>query len=81
MLMRWVGQALFAMPFFAWDSGSPTVGEGFKYYWAIAIPLTLVVLFLWGLSVWLPWHKWLSGLRQGSQSWDAESGILTRKKR
>lgn len=35
------------------------VKESFKYYWAIAIPVTVLVLLLWGLSVWLPWKEWL----------------------
>jgi hypothetical protein len=53
-------QAIFAMPMFDWDNdGSPTVKSGFKYYWAIAIPLTFLVLLLWSLAVLLPWRSWL----------------------
>ncbi|TVY43824.1 hypothetical protein LOCC1_G004859 [Lachnellula occidentalis] len=53
---------IFAMPLFNWDNNAhPLFNDNFKYYWAIAIPLTLFVLFLWGLSVWLPWKVWLVG--------------------
>ncbi|EPE27499.1 hypothetical protein GLAREA_04290 [Glarea lozoyensis ATCC 20868] len=55
---------IFAMPVFNWeDSNSPAIREGFKYYWAIAIPITFLVLVIWGLSVWLPWAEWLSTFR------------------
>ncbi|TVY85962.1 hypothetical protein LAWI1_G008179, partial [Lachnellula willkommii] len=53
---------IFAMPLFNWDNNAhPLFNDNFKYYWAIAIPLTLFVLFLWGLSVWLPWKVWVAG--------------------
>jgi hypothetical protein len=49
------------MPVFNWEDGQgPAVKRGFKYYWAIAIPVTFLVLIFWGLSVWLPWSEWLS---------------------
>lgn len=71
-------QAIFAMPFFVWDSGSPVLKGGFKWYWAIAIPLTLVVLLLWGLGVWLPWSEWMRRVRfrRGGTRWgsDIEDG-------
>jgi hypothetical protein len=35
------------------------VKESFKYYLAISIPVTVLVLLLWGLSVWLPWKSWM----------------------
>jgi len=50
------------MPLFNWDNGShPVIKDSFRYYWAIAVPMTVLVLLLWGLSVWLPWKEWLSG--------------------
>jgi hypothetical protein len=63
-------QAVFAMPFFNWDSdGSPVVKAGFKYYWAVAIPLTVLVLVVWAAAVVLPWRKWLpKNQLQSSQS-------------
>jgi hypothetical protein len=49
------------MPVFNLGEGDgPAIKNGFKYYWAIAIPFTFAVLVLWGLSVWLPWDDWLS---------------------
>ncbi|KAG9228050.1 hypothetical protein BJ875DRAFT_529145 [Amylocarpus encephaloides] len=63
--------AIFAMPVIDWSQGPhPTVKLGFKYYWAIAIPVTLLVLVLWGLAVWLPWNLWLSHWfpRRGNES-------------
>jgi hypothetical protein len=33
---------------------------GFKYYWAITIPLTLLVLVSLAITTSLPWSKWLS---------------------
>jgi hypothetical protein len=39
---------MFAMPVFDWDDyGAPVVRAGFEYYWAVTIPLTLVVLLSW----------------------------------
>ncbi|TVY39380.1 hypothetical protein LSUB1_G004334, partial [Lachnellula subtilissima] len=52
---------IFAMPLFNWDNNTqPLFNDNFKYYWAIAIPLTLFVLLLWALSVWLPWKVWVA---------------------
>jgi hypothetical protein len=43
------------MPTFNWDEdGVPTINSGFKYYWAITIPVTLLVLFIWILARMLP---------------------------
>jgi hypothetical protein len=44
---------------FNWDGSGLVVKESFKYYWAIAIPVTVLVLLVWGLSVCLPWKEWL----------------------
>jgi hypothetical protein len=35
------------MPLVDWSQNTPVVNPGFRYYWAVAIPLTLVVLLLW----------------------------------
>jgi hypothetical protein len=56
-----VGQAIFAMPVFNWDGeGMPVVRKGFGYYWAVTLPLTVLVLGSWGLAVLLPWRSWMS---------------------
>jgi hypothetical protein len=48
------------MPVFNWDgNGEPTSNVGLKYYLAVAIPLTCVVLALWGLAMFLPWRNWV----------------------
>jgi len=51
------------MPVIDWEAeGMPVVKKGFKYYWAVTAPLTLLVLASWGLAMLLPWKKWISGL-------------------
>jgi hypothetical protein len=48
-------QAIFSMPVFNWDGdGAPFVKEGFKYYLAMAIPLTFLVLALWAFLMLSP---------------------------
>ena len=52
-------QTVFAMPVFNWDgNGAPVLKPGFKYYWAVTIPVTVVVLTLWALAMALPWKRW-----------------------
>lgn len=52
-LLTW--QAIFAMPVFNWDGGgAPFVKEGFKYYWAVVIPLTFLVLAEWAFAMLSP---------------------------
>ncbi|CZR56162.1 uncharacterized protein PAC_06050 [Phialocephala subalpina] len=52
---------IFAMPLFNWDSNDgPRTKDGFKLYWAIAIPLTVGVLGIWILSMVFPWIEWLT---------------------
>jgi len=59
-------QALFAMPFFNWEGGDlPVLKDGFKYYWAVAIPLTLLVLCVWVGSMLLPWRRWMGKKQRG----------------
>ncbi|KAF8856034.1 hypothetical protein BDZ45DRAFT_675834 [Acephala macrosclerotiorum] len=54
---------IFAMPLFNWDSNNgPRTKDGFKLYWAIAIPLTVAVFGIWVLSVALPWNGWVAKL-------------------
>ena len=44
---------------FEWDGdGAPAIKSGFKYYWAVTIPLTILVLTLWALGMFLPWKEW-----------------------
>jgi hypothetical protein len=47
------------MPVFNWDgNGAPAIKPGFKYYWAVAVPLTILVLGVWALGMLLPWKEW-----------------------
>jgi hypothetical protein len=51
-------QAIFSMPVFNWDgNGAPIIGPGFKYYWAITIPSTILVLTTWAMGMFLPWKR------------------------
>lgn len=57
------------MPVFNWDgNGAPAIKPGFKYYWAVAIPLTILVLGIWALSMLLPWKEWFA---KKARSWTA----------
>ncbi len=52
------------MPVFDWDGGQlPVVKSGFGYYWAVVVPLTIVVMVSWAVTMFLPWRKWLSRFR------------------
>jgi hypothetical protein len=69
--------AIFAMPLFDWDrggNGKLVVKDEFRYYWAIAIPLTVLVLGTWAASMLLLWRVWLRRVRVGSGSEDLEAG-------
>jgi hypothetical protein len=62
-------QAIFAMPVFNWDgNGVPAVKAGFGYYWAVAVPLTILVLVSWTMGMLLPWKAWISNLQGSSNS-------------
>lgn len=53
------------MPVFSWDGNEvPAVNAGFGYYWAVAVPLTVLVLVFWGVAMLFPWRKWLSRFRR-----------------
>jgi hypothetical protein len=40
------------MPVFDWDvRGTSIIKPGFGYYMAVAVPLTCVVLLIWGLGM------------------------------
>lgn len=47
--------------------------EGFVFYCAIGVPLTVLVLAIWGLAVWVPWER-LFG-RRGSAGMGVELGL------
>jgi len=48
------------MPLFNWDGGElPVISRGFKYYWVIAIPLTILVLLIWIFVTLVPWASWI----------------------
>jgi len=56
------------MPVFNWEGdGAPVVKGGFKYYWATAIPLTVIVLVVWALAMNLPWKMWVEKLGRKGQ--------------
>jgi hypothetical protein len=62
---------------FSWgDNGLPVANAGFKYYWAITIPLTFLVLIMWAIAMLLPWEKWLSKWRRRSDALGLEVGLL-----
>jgi hypothetical protein len=46
-------QSFFATPFFQWDAnnGAGIVSHRFWIYWVVTIPLTLLVLGIWGVWV------------------------------
>jgi hypothetical protein len=49
------------MPVFNWDEpNGPIIKKAFRYYFAIALPLTFCVLLIWAASMWLPWTKWMA---------------------
>jgi len=63
------------MPFFNWQQGDrPVIKNGFKYYWAIAIPLTLLVLGMWAACMLLPWRRWMDGAKRERKGSDVEAG-------
>lgn len=47
--------------------------NGLKYYWAIAIPLTVLVIVVWALATLLPWKDWLASKRTVPTIRDIES--------
>ncbi|KAF7951235.1 uncharacterized protein EAE97_002786 [Botrytis byssoidea] len=47
--------SIFAMPVFTWTpEGSIIIQEDFGYYWAVTVPLTLIILVAWGVSMVIP---------------------------
>lgn len=69
-------QAVFAMPVFNWDGeGVPVVSKGFGYYWAVTVPLTVLVLVSWGLSMLLPWRDWMSRFKKIAKRDDTELAV------
>jgi hypothetical protein len=45
-------QSLFSSPIFSWgDNSLPVVNAASKYYWVLAIPLTLLVFVLWAVTL------------------------------
>jgi hypothetical protein len=57
-------QALFSTTFFTFGDNGWKASNRFWIYWVIAVPVTIVVVFVW--SVWLWYNR-----RQESRSWDA----------
>lgn len=61
-------QALFSTPFFTFSSpASGAVSQQFWIFWAIAIPLTLVVILAW-----LVWYRWTAKKHsaEGDYNWN-----------
>ncbi|TGO70473.1 hypothetical protein BELL_0721g00050 [Botrytis elliptica] len=47
--------SVFAMPVFTWTpDGSMIIQKGFGYYWAVTVPLTLIILVAWAVSMVIP---------------------------
>jgi hypothetical protein len=58
-------QAIFAMPVFNWDeTGTAIVKPGFKYYWAVSVPLTAIVLLSWAIAILSPWKYGIAKIRE-----------------
>jgi ABC-type microcin C transport system permease subunit YejB len=56
------------MPVYDWDAnGVPVIKKGFKYYWAVTIPLTAVVLLSWGVVTLLPWRAWVARISKSGK--------------
>jgi len=56
------------MPVINWDAmDSPVMNKGFNYYWAVTLPLTLLVLASWGLAMLFPWKKWTSRMKGNAE--------------
>lgn len=72
--------ALFAMPMFHWDaeSRSDVVSHRFWIYWAVTIPGTLSVLFVWRL--WWRFEEWRMRKEDAGHLWwsDAWAWVKTR---
>jgi hypothetical protein len=67
------------MPLFDWDGVDvPVIKSGFKFYWAIAIPLTLLVLLVWAAGMMVPWRR-LVGRSNGSMDRKDEVEANTRE--
>ncbi|KAE9375843.1 hypothetical protein N431DRAFT_207919 [Stipitochalara longipes BDJ] len=53
--------SLFQAQMVSWDaSGRPVANDGFKYFWAVAIPVTFLVVLMWAVATSFPWEKWLT---------------------
>jgi hypothetical protein len=60
---------MFAIPVFNWDdNGAPAVRAGFGFYWAVTIPITLVVLLSWAFIMIAQWRRGFLKLRPGSKA-------------
>jgi hypothetical protein len=56
------------MPVFNWDeTGTAIVKPGFKYYWAVSVPLTALVLLSWAITILLPWQSGIAKIRERLQ--------------
>ena len=58
------------MPVFNWDGigdHTPVVKTAFKYYWAVTVPLTVLVFTVWAFAMLFPWRRWLAVLGVASQ--------------
>jgi hypothetical protein len=72
-------KAIFAMPVYDWDgNGVPIVKSGFKYYWAVTIPLTAVVLLSWGLALLLLWRAWVARISKSEKREEDEEYEMRR---
>jgi hypothetical protein len=57
------------MPVINWDAGdAPVINKGFKYYWIVTLPLTLLILVFWGSAMLLQWRDSKSRLHRSSRT-------------
>lgn len=60
--------ALFSTSMFDFDHDSIQVSRLFWFYWAVTVPLTVVVVVIW--QFWLRmrnWTPWVARVRAGSE--------------
>lgn len=66
------------MPLIDWTGAVPVVYPGFKYYWAVAVPLTAVVLLSWAVLTHKQYWKVMSRIpsKRRSSHYDIEKASM-----
>jgi hypothetical protein len=64
------------MPTFNWDGdGAPIIKSGFRYYWAVTVPVTILVLLVWTLARLLPKKLWVERLTEHRRDLPGQSVV------